>query len=748
MLKGILSAANYMFNPWALPVFTVGLLVLAEGLFVYFKGKTRLVNRIYFFWLISVVLWLWGFGLVQVSRSPVTALFWYRHVALLGVAFISYGSYLFSLSWLVSDFSGRKASLTLFFLLFLGFYAGSFLGDHFVKEMRLYFWGYYPFFGILGRCFLFIWTGFFLATLRNLFLAHKKSEGLRKRHVLYLIFIIPVAYVGAVDFIPIVFGTRLYPFGYIPVFITVTYMGYIIIRYRFMEIDTVIHRTVLWLLTSGLVLIPIGVLLYFIRPWLNSLSLSQLTVAVTAFFFCYLYYYHRIQPRIDHLFRHRKYDYQTILGKVAEKIAATLDIRELTGHLLTEICEAMYLRNSLLYVLDKSGAQFVLAGRRGYAEADGVRQHAVLEIIPAEKKMSPVEGQGILDGRSPLFPWLREQREIIEKDIVDADPQFEGIRPEVLPWFRENELELLIPLVYEDKVLAILGLGRKESLRPYTIKDLELLRKLGNEAGVTLFNALHHEDLIEKERLDEEMKMGQKIQMGLLPRQAPLIRNLVIEGFMQPAREIGGDYYDFIPLLNKDLAIVIGDVSGKGVAAGLLMAMTKTAIHIFSKAGQSPRNILMNINDLISQSAYGEKFMTMLYLVWQTERSTLTYSSAGHENILVFRCGPKEVEVIPSGGTLLGIMPDIMSHLEEKQISLKSRDKILLYTDGVTEAHNREKDRYGLERLKDAFRKNGHKEVGEILADLKTEVYQFIADAPQYDDITLVILEARQEGET
>ncbi|MDD5655621.1 MAG: PP2C family protein-serine/threonine phosphatase, partial [Candidatus Omnitrophica bacterium] len=309
-------------------------------------------------------------------------------------------------------------------------------------------------------------------------------------------------------------------------------------------------------------------------------------------------------------------------------------------------------------------------------------------------------------------------------------------------------------VIMEGKVNALVGIGKKENLQAYTIKDIELLENMGRQIGITIDNALHHEDIVEKERLAEEMKLGREIQMALLPRELPVIKGLSVQGLMQPAKEIGGDYYDFVTLTNKDhLAIVIGDVSGKGVAAGLLMAMAKTAIHTLSQDEASPKQILLRTNTILNQHIGGQKFMTMLYFRYDSINRTFTYSSAGHEHILIYRnklaservvpqgTSPN-VETIMSGGFMLGMIPDIAQFLEDKQITLNTGDKIVVYTDGVTEARNTSEDFFGLPRLVDAINKHGSKPANELLQSLKDDVYSFIGAREQYDDITLVVMEA------
>ena len=602
----------------------------------------------------------------------------------------------------------------------------------------------------------FYFTIMFLIIVLYLIKGYRKSEGKKKLQIKYFLLGTLIYVVGgsvSVVILPLLERAAVYTefacfFSSIWVFLVV----YAIIRHRLMEIDTVIHRTILWIATSLWLVIPAYVLFKTTHLWLKALSPFWITVIALLLFYIFLWYYRYFQPKIDHFFRRRKYDYQTILGKVAEKIATVIDIENLTHQLLTEVCETMYLRNSIFYVLAKDQEKYLLMGRRGYKEADGIRQRTALEIYTEQERGNMPQNIRELDYNNLFSKWLTKQKDILEKEQVETNPQYESIKQEILDWFREQDIELIVPVVLENEVTGLLGLGKKENLQAYTLKDLQLLKKLGQEVGVTLYNALHYEDLAEKERLDEELKMGRQIQTALLPQEIPHVPGLSVQGLMLPAKEIGGDYYDFIILPDKDsLGIVIGDVSGKGVSAGLIMSLTKATIHNLSEEGFSPREILLRTNRFLNKHIGGQKFMTLIYLMWQFQSKALTYSSAGHEHILVYReTFPQgetfpmgKVEAIQSGGFMLGMIQDIDRFLEEKQITLQAQDKILLYTDGVTEAENASGDRFGLSRLKETFAKHSSKSASELMQAIKDEVYTFIGNHPQYDDITLVVMEAR-----
>ncbi|MFA5116398.1 MAG: GAF domain-containing SpoIIE family protein phosphatase, partial [Candidatus Omnitrophota bacterium] len=309
-------------------------------------------------------------------------------------------------------------------------------------------------------------------------------------------------------------------------------------------------------------------------------------------------------------------------------------------------------------------------------------------------------------------------------------------------------------LTSRDKPIGILYLDNQLSSGTFGKQELELMQSFAVQASVSLENAHLVSDLLDQARLRQELELGREIQMDLLPKVTPTIAGLKVTGIMLPAKEIGGDYYDFLmnPSLEQ-LSIVIGDVSGKGVAAGLLMAMVKTCLYALNKQPISPREILLATNQMLYEHINAKKFMTMLYLTWSARERRLSYSSAGHEHILIYRNNlgiervvpqgtSPNVEAILSGGFMLGMVPEIDQFLEDRQLTLNPGDKAILYTDGVTEARDINEELFGLKRLTDIISKEGHKQTRDLLDAIRQEVYSFIGAREQYDDITLVVMEA------
>lgn len=710
--------------------------------FIYAKNRRNLTNISYGIFGFFVGVWCFSYFLWQISITEKTALFWSRGL-MAGAMFITIAYYHFIVSYL-NLIQKKKNSIIVGYLIFSVFFVFNFT-SLFVPEVRpILGFRFWPKAGVLFAPFLVFWFFYALYALYLLLRMYRTSSGNAKNQARFILIGMFFAYAGgSTNYLPW-YGIEIMPIGnYFCVLAYMSLTGYAIIKYKALEIDTVIHRTILWIGSSILLASPGYFLIKLLLPWLKTLNALWVTIFSMVLFHVYLVFFRHFQPKVDHLFRRRKYDYQTLLGKIAEKISTTISIEDLTKQLLNEICEAMYLRNAVFYVLDDDGSRYHLLGRRGNDQVDGAIQINTLEIFTAqEREALPLAQREISCQNNSLCSWIAEHRDVIEREQVEADPQYESIKQQVLTCFNDHNIELIVPVVVNDQVNAILGLGKKENLQSYTVKDLELLKKLGQEAGVTVFNALHYKDLAEKERLDEEMKMGRQIQVNLLPAEIPLTEGIKLRGMMFPAKEIGGDYYDFVDLPSDNVGIVIGDVSGKGVAAGLLMAMAKTAIHSFSGSSLSPKEVLLRTNAILQKSTKGQKFMTMLYLQWNAPERKLTYSSAGHEHILVFHADSGKVEAIMSGGFMLGMIPDIAGFLEDRQISLKSKDKVVLYTDGVTEARDPQENLYGLEKLIQAVEKHGLKPADELIAAIKDEVYAFIGTREQYDDITLVVMEA------
>jgi sigma-B regulation protein RsbU (phosphoserine phosphatase) len=251
-----------------------------------------------------------------------------------------------------------------------------------------------------------------------------------------------------------------------------------------------------------------------------------------------------------------------------------------------------------------------------------------------------------------------------------------------------------------------------------------------------------------KKRLEEELRIARQIQMSLLPRGPLDMPGLSVTALCVPAREVGGDYYDFFRLGDQRVGVMIADVSGKGTSAALYMAELKGLLLSLSQIYQSPRQLLIEANRILSENLDSRSFITMTYAVLDLARGEMTYARAGHTPLIYLAgqsTGARRVEVLIPDGMVVGLqiegaMAKFNEILEEKRIPLENGDVIVFYTDGITEAMNVASDLFGESRLSRIVEEHGHLESGELRERILREIEAFVGSADQHDDMTMILI--------
>lgn len=245
----------------------------------------------------------------------------------------------------------------------------------------------------------------------------------------------------------------------------------------------------------------------------------------------------------------------------------------------------------------------------------------------------------------------------------------------------------------------------------------------------------------EKERMTKELEIGKGIQQSFLPESNPEIPGIDIAAFNIPALEVGGDFYDFIPITEDRWGLVIADVSGKGVPAALFMVISRTLIRAHTTSNRTAVEAVTEANRMICEGSKSCMFVTLFYAILDSKKKTLTYVNAGHNPPLMFRGGSVDIALLKAKGIALGVIEEV--ELEEVEIELTDDDIVVLYTDGVTEAINEKEEAFGEKRLINVIQENRGLPVGDIIDRIRDEVIAFAGDQPQFDDITLMALRAK-----
>ena len=299
---------------------------------------------------------------------------------------------------------------------------------------------------------------------------------------------------------------------------------------------------------------------------------------------------------------------------------------------------------------------------------------------------------------------------------------------------------LCIPITVGSELIGVLNIVHKanNTTSPISDGEIETLKTLTTIFGTTIQNAMLYENTIEKQKMDQELKIANEIQTKLLPQTLPNLEKISFGALTVPAHEIGGDYYDFFPLKNGQLGIIVVDFIGKGVPAGLFMAMLKSILTTHLPSIYSPKEALTKLNELLINDSVLNKFIPMIYGILDPETQRFTYCNAGHEPGFYFS---SQGTVLPldTEGMPLGAFEG--SAYEEKSIQLNDQDCIVLVTDGIIEANNKSGERFGIEALQKIVKKHPvDKDAASLCDSIYTSVTQFSEGAHQHDDLTIVTL--------
>lgn len=325
----------------------------------------------------------------------------------------------------------------------------------------------------------------------------------------------------------------------------------------------------------------------------------------------------------------------------------------------------------------------------------------------------------------------------LEDDLIEVDT---NLREEI-PFLKDQEIEAIIGLKFQNEKIGLVGVGARANNEEYSSSDFNFLRSLGNLALLSIQKTYLLEERIEKERLEEELTIAKSIQRGLLPDPIPSSEKLDIAATNISSYQVGGDYYDILQTPEGNLLFGIGDVTGKGIPASLLMANLQAMLHVLLPIDIELGEATDRMNDIIYQNTPSDKFITFFWGIFNPQKSKFKYVNAGHNPPILLRKGSKKIKRLEEGGLILGAMPTMTSYTET-DIKLSGDDIIVFFTDGVTEAMNNEgTEEYEENRLIDCITRNREKSAEEIMIAIVEDVNKFSQNI-QHDDITLIVIKA------
>jgi len=320
-------------------------------------------------------------------------------------------------------------------------------------------------------------------------------------------------------------------------------------------------------------------------------------------------------------------------------------------------------------------------------------------------------------------------------DILNNSEEIDIVIPELL----------FIPLKNKEQTLGYLCVIRRtHNPVPFNPLDIQSLETVSALAAQAIENNRLYEQTLKEKFLQQELILAHKIQEGLLPQSIPEYSNFEIGAFSQPARMVGGDYYDFFTLdkeNNQFFGVNITDIVGKGIPAALIMALFKGILQSSVKNNLSASEVFNSINDLIYQNNLVKNFIPGVYCIFDNESKKMTYTNAGHEIPLIYYHEKDEFKEMNLGGFPLGGFSDV--EYEEESIQLNKDDFVILFTDGAPEAYNTSKQPFGLEEMKNLIRQNKSLSAQGLVDKLKEKILLYSQGVKQHDDITIVIIKTK-----
>lgn len=408
----------------------------------------------------------------------------------------------------------------------------------------------------------------------------------------------------------------------------------------------------------------------------------------------------------------------TALLQVSELVARTRDLDEILASLVRLTPMLAGVDRCCLFLWDREAACYVAT--RAYGLHEALRESfASLRFAPGE------------------FPLLDQVRATGTLALVD-DAIESDLVPAGLARTFGMASALALPLRSQDEVLGVMLVDHVGQAHRFTQQRIALLAGIANQAALAIENVRLYRESLENERTAQELRLARQIQATFLPEACPQPAGWSIAATSRPARQVGGDLYDFIPLGAHRLGLVVADVSDKGVPAALFMALSRTVMRAVAAEGRSPAATLSRVNDLLLADSRSGMFVTMFYGILDTRTGELVYGSAGHNPAYWSRCESGELVRLDSRGIALGVVEHPI--IEEGRIVMQPGDSLVLYTDGVTESLAADEREFGEEGLRQVIRAAGPCPAQALAEAINRAVQEFVGNSPQHDDYTLLVV--------
>lgn len=409
----------------------------------------------------------------------------------------------------------------------------------------------------------------------------------------------------------------------------------------------------------------------------------------------------------------------SILNDLARAIGASLDPQEIIGTIVRKSLRAVNAEQGVIHLVDSTATDPMKTLVREMASS---REHEHFRI------------------NQTLVGWMQLNKKPLMMNAPRTDTRFAGMR-----WDDSIRSLLCVPLMMKSEVKGVLTVYNKKDNLPFTDDDQRLLAIIAAQSGQVIENARLNEREKQLVKMQEELRLAARIQMDLLPKAKPVVKGYDLAGRSIPAQSVGGDYFDFIVIDEERLALCLGDVSGKGLPAALLMSNVQATLRSHALMGLTARECAVRSNRLLFQSTSPEKFVTLFYSVLNTRDHTLQFTNAGHEHPVVLSPDGSSRRLI-TGGVMLGMLEDFP--FQDDAVTMHPGDIMAIVSDGVTEAMNASQEQFGDARLQEVIFSHRNESADAVTESIVEAVKAHAVGAAQSDDITVVVLKRGMSPDT
>jgi sigma-B regulation protein RsbU (phosphoserine phosphatase) len=512
-------------------------------------------------------------------------------------------------------------------------------------------------------------------------------------------------------------------------------LAYVVIVHRAVDVRILIRQGTKYFFARSTVriitvLIAVGMTVFLMRAIRDpghqrTVDILRIFGLIAGFFAFRFIISKRLQQEIDQRFFREAYSTEQLLSELSDEARNFTEVAPLISTITKRLGDTLHIDRIAVFL--RSGDTFRLQLATGPS------------VLPSTAEMFSLPATSTtITALSRTKSPTNVYRDDSSSWLVDATPAERTALADL-------STELLVPLPGRNRLAGVIALGPKRSEEPYTKTDRQLLQSIGSQTGLALENAELFENLTvevtQRERISREIEIAREVQERLFPQSCPKVPGVDLAGYCRPAQAVGGDYFDYFVLPDGRLALALGDISGKGISAALLMAGLRASLRSIASLQQGNlASLIAHVNNLVYESSTSNRYATFFYAEYDPFTGLLTYVNAGHNPPYILR-GQKAIP-LNATGIVVGLLPN--AAYEQATIPMHSGDVLLTYTDGISEAMNYEEEEWGEDRMIASARQLLYQpdrtvSAQQLLNCIIEAADKFTSGAPQHDDMTLLV---------